>query len=70
MKFKMEKDRMLIIPEGQIDEEYLGEVFHLQYNEDRVQAMRINADGSCGFVIEIKKIERKIEIPTLNCMRK
>ena len=63
MKFKMEKDRILIIPENQIDEEYL-ENLNLRCYEDKIQAMRINI-GYAEFALEIKKIERKIEIPTL-----
>ena len=63
MKFEMEKDRMLIIPENQIDEEYL-ENLNLRCYEDKIQAMRINI-GYAEFALEIKKIERKIEIPTL-----
>ena len=61
MKFKMEKDRMLIIPENQIDEEYL-ENLNLRCYKDKMQAMRINI-GYADFALEIKKIERKIEIP-------
>ena len=63
MKFKMEKDRILIIPENQIDEEYL-ENLNLRCYKDKMQAMRINI-GYADFALEIKKIERKIEIPTL-----
>ena len=55
MKLKVEKQRMLIIPENEMEEVYLEGVYNLQDEGDKIDAIRVNAhDLSCWAYLEIK----------------
>jgi len=55
MQLKMERHRMLIIPDNDRDEAYLEEVFGLKSDGDKVEAIRVDATGlSCWAYLEIK----------------
>ena len=55
MELKLEKDRMSIIPENEVEEAYLEEVFKLKDEGDEIKATRINAMGlGCWAYLEIK----------------
>ena len=55
MQLKMERHRMLIIPDNDRDESYLEEVFGLKSDGDKVEAIRVDATGSsCWAYLEIK----------------
>ena len=55
MKLEVERQRMLIIPENEMEESYLEAVYNLQDDGDKVDAKRVNAhDLSCWAYLEIK----------------
>ncbi|MBA7565280.1 hypothetical protein ES695_13620 [Candidatus Atribacteria bacterium 1244-E10-H5-B2] len=60
MQLKMERHRMLIIPDNDRDEVYLEEVFNLKSDGDKVEAIRVDATesetvGPCSWAyLEIK----------------
>jgi len=55
MKLELERHRMLIIPENEMEEAYLEGVYNLQDEGDMVEAKRVNAMGlSCWAYLEIK----------------
>jgi len=56
MKLKVERQRMLIIPENEMEEAYLEGVYNLQDDGDEVHAKRVNAIGlHCWAYLEICK---------------
>jgi len=56
MRLKIEKSRLLIIPENEQDEGYLEVIFDLKNEGDFVKAKRVNAYGlSAMAYIEIEK---------------
>jgi len=59
MKLEVERYRIKIIPESEIDEAYLEEVLGLKKKEDTIKAKRVNAiNMSCWAYLEIKAKER------------
>ena len=55
MKLELERQRILIEPENEMEEAYLEEVFNLHDDGDKVNAKRVNAMGlSCWAYLEIK----------------
>ena len=55
MKLKVERQRMLIIPENEMEEAYLEGVYNLQDNGDKINATRVNSMGVNSWAyLEIK----------------
>ena len=55
MELRIEKHRILIIPETEMEEAYLEEIYKLKNDGDKVQATRVNAMGLCCWAyLEIK----------------
>ena len=55
MKLEVERQRMLIIPENEMEESYLEAVYNLQDEGDKIEAKRVNAMGlHCWAYLEIK----------------
>ena len=55
MKLEVERQRMLIIPESEMEEAYLEAIYNLQDGGDKVEAKRVNAMGlHCWAYLEIK----------------
>jgi len=55
MKLKVERQRMLIIPENEMEKSYLEAVYNLQDDGDKIDVKRVNAMGvSCLAYLEIK----------------
>jgi len=55
MELKVERQRMLIIPENEMEESYLEAIYNLQDDGDKVDAKRVNAhDLYCWAYLEIK----------------
>jgi len=59
MKIKVERQRIKIIPEGEVDEAYIEEVLGLKEKGAVAQAERVDAMGlSCLAYIEITKAKK------------
>jgi uncharacterized protein YdeI (YjbR/CyaY-like superfamily) len=55
LEFRIKKNRILIIPQTEMEEAYLEEVYKLKNAGDKVQATRVNAMGlHCWAYLEIK----------------
>ena len=55
MKLNLERNRILLTPENEMEEAYLEEVFGLKEDGDEVRAKRVNAmDLDCWAYLEIK----------------
>lgn len=58
MKLDLEKYRILITPENEMEEAYLEHILGLNENGDTCQAKRVNAhDLSCWAYLEITPVE-------------
>jgi len=58
MKLELEKYRILIIPENEMEEAYLEHVLNLKEEGDFAQAKRVNAHQlSCWAYLEIKELK-------------
>lgn len=56
MELELQRYKILIIPENEMEEAYLEEVFNLKEDGDKVQTKRVNAHNlSCWAYLEIKK---------------
>lgn len=55
MELTVERNRMIITPENEMEEAYLEEVFKLKVEGEEIKATRINAMGlGCWAYLEIK----------------
>ena len=60
MKLEAQSDRIIIIPESEMEETYLEAVTGLKENGEECQAIRVNPyQLSCWNYLEIKKKEKK-----------
>ncbi len=59
MKLEMDRQRMLIIPENDLDEIYLEEVLKLKLEGDRVYAIRISCMENQWGAVFLKRVTNK-----------
>jgi len=62
MKLDLEKYRILITPENEMEESYLEAILDLKEDGDECKAKRVNAyDLSCWAYLEISKREKSMK---------